>query len=62
MSVGHALGRLLDVLGMADVTPHDLRRTMASELSRPGVPEPINGCVLTHAQMSITANTSEPKV
>ncbi len=55
MSLNHALGRLAAQIKLADVTPHDLRRTMASEMGRIGVPEGIIGRCLAHTQSSVTA-------
>ncbi len=55
MSVGHALGRLMKDLKLTDVRPHDLRRTMASEMGRLGVPEDTIGRVLAHAKSGVTA-------
>ena len=55
MSIGHALARLLCELGISNVRPHDLRRTMASNMGRIGVPEQIIGRCLAHKQSGITA-------
>jgi integrase len=38
-SIGHSLDNLTANLGIEDAHPHDLRRTLASELGRMGVPE-----------------------
>ena len=55
MSVGHALRRLTDELGLENIRPHDLRRTMASEMGRLGVPEETISRVLAHAKQGVTA-------
>ncbi len=55
MSIGHALARLLKDLGIEDIRPHDLRRTVASNMGRIGVPEQIIGRCLAHKQSGITA-------
>ena len=55
MSAGHAFNRLTKSLAIENVRPHDLRRTMASEMGRLGVGEQIIGRVLAHTQSSITS-------
>ena len=55
MSSGHAFTRLTTALGIKNIRLHDLRRTMASEMGRLGVPEQIISRVLAHTQSGITA-------
>jgi integrase len=49
-AVGHALRRALPQLGLADApaTAHDLRRTVASNLARMGIPEAVIAHLLNH--------------
>ena len=54
-SVGHGLTRLLKVLKIENVRPHDLRRTMASTMGKLGIAEGTISRVLAHTQSSITA-------
>ena len=55
MSVGHAFVRLTKSLGIINVRPHDLRRTVASEMGRLGIGEQIISRVLAHTQTGITS-------
>jgi integrase len=54
-SVQRALTRLLKTLDIENVRPHDLRRTMASEMGRMGVPEETISRALAHARTGVTA-------
>ena len=51
----HAMRKALPVLGLADVTPHDLRRTAASHMTALGVPRLIVAKILNHVDRSVTA-------
>ncbi|HRX61376.1 MAG TPA: tyrosine-type recombinase/integrase [Candidatus Competibacter sp.] len=51
----HALRRALPALGLADVTPHDLRRTAASHMTALGVPRLVVSKILNHAERGVTA-------
>jgi integrase len=55
LSVGKALDRINAVLGIDGAKVHDLRRTMASEMGRLGVPEETISRVLAHAKAGVTA-------
>ena len=55
MSIGHAFVRLTKSLRILNVRPHDLRRTVASEMGRLGIGEQIIGRVLAHTQTGITS-------
>jgi integrase len=50
-SLGHAFRRALGELGLAEnpATPHDLRRTVASQMAAMGIGENIVARVLNHA-------------
>ena len=54
-SVDHALRSNLDLIGIADLTPHDLRRTAASYMTSIGIPRLTVSKILNHADSSVTA-------
>ncbi|MFZ1640513.1 MAG: tyrosine-type recombinase/integrase [Candidatus Contendobacter sp.] len=51
----HAMRKALPVLGLADVTPHDLRRTAASHMTALGIPRLVVSKILNHAERGVTA-------
>lgn len=51
----HALKNALSFLGMADVVPHDLRRTAASHMTALGIPRLTVSKILNHVEHSVTA-------
>lgn len=51
----HAMRKALPVLGLADVTPHDLRRTAASHMTALGIPRLVVAKILNHTDRSVTA-------
>jgi integrase len=54
-TVDHALQRNRAVLGLADLTPRDLRRTAASHMTGMGISRLVIGKILNHAESGITA-------
>jgi integrase len=54
-SVDNAMREHDEVLGLNDVTPHDLRRTAASHMASLGIPRLVVGKILNHAETSVTA-------
>lgn len=54
-AISHALRRTAGDMGLADVTPHDLRRSGASHMASVGVPRLVIGKVLNHVEAGITA-------
>ncbi len=54
-SVSQAVVELVDQLGMAKWTPHDLRRTAATLLRRHGVPAITSRALLAHIEGDVTA-------
>ena len=46
------MARLVTELKIATVSPHDLRRTVGTELARMGLPVHIRSLVLNHSPMS----------
>jgi integrase len=48
-SISRAVARNLDQLGVAEFTPHDLRRTVASAMAALGIDRVVVGKVLNHA-------------
>ena len=47
-AVARAVKRSLEALGLGDVTPHDLRRTCATEMAKLGIPRLVVDKVLNH--------------
>ncbi|MDS4020590.1 MAG: tyrosine-type recombinase/integrase [Candidatus Competibacter sp.] len=54
-SPDHALKKALPALGLADVVPHDLRRTAASHMTGLGIPRLVVSKILNHAERGVTA-------
>ena len=54
-AVNHALNASQDVLGVDNVTTHDLRRSAASHMTALGIPRLVVGKVLNHSDRSVTA-------
>ncbi|MGE3847757.1 MAG: tyrosine-type recombinase/integrase [Gammaproteobacteria bacterium] len=54
-SVDNAMREHAKVLGVTDVTPHDLRRTAASHMASMGIPRLVLSKILNHADGSVTA-------
>ncbi len=54
-SVDHALRGVRESLGIADITPHDLRRTAASFMTSLGVDRLVVSKILNHVESGITA-------
>jgi integrase len=54
-SVDHALRKNREILGLKDVTPHDLRRTAASHMASMGVNRLVISKILNHVEQSITS-------
>jgi integrase len=54
-SVSYALYRNREVLGLADLMPHDLRRTAASHMTGMGISRLVVAKILNHAERGITA-------
>lgn len=53
-ALGRAMARNRKALGLVDVHPHDLRRTVATQLAAAGTPRVIVARVMNHADKSIT--------
>lgn len=51
-AVTRAMARLITELNMPTVSPHDLRRTVGTELARLGLPVHVRSLVLNHSPMS----------
>lgn len=51
-AITRAMARLVTELKIATVSPHDLRRTVGTELARMGLPVHIRSLVLNHSPMS----------
>jgi integrase len=49
-TVGQAWERVMDALGIADLNPHDCRRTMTTRLTASGIPRELVGRLLAHAE------------
>jgi integrase len=47
--------RNVEALGVADFTPHDLRRTAASHMAGMGIPRLVISKILNHVEPGITA-------
>lgn len=54
-SVDHALRKNRKILGLEDVTPHDLRRTGASHMASLGINRLVISKILNHVDQSVTA-------
>jgi len=54
-SLNQALSRLIEQFGLPHFTPHDLRRTAATQISCMGVDRTTLGHILNHADHSTTA-------
>ena len=54
-AVNHALSGNRDVLGVGNVTTHDLRRSAASHMTALGIPRLVVSKVLNHSDRSVTA-------
>ncbi len=54
-SIDHAVRKNLDVLGIAPFTPHDLRRTAASHMTRMDISRLVVSKILNHAENGVTA-------
>ena len=52
MAVTRAMARLVDELKIPKVSPHDLRRTVGTELARLGLPLHVCSLVLNHSPQS----------
>jgi integrase len=53
--ISRALMKNLDVLGISDFTPHDLRRTAASQMTAMGISRLVVSKILNHVESGITA-------
>ena len=53
--ISRALMKNLDVLGISDFTPHDLRRTAASQMTAMGISRLVVAKTLNHVESGITA-------
>jgi integrase len=51
-AVTRAMARLVDELGISWVSPHDLRRTVGTQLAKLGMPTHVRSLVLNHSPMS----------
>ncbi len=54
-SVNHALTKALPIIGLENITPHDLRRTAASGMTSLGIPRLVVGKLLNHVESGVTA-------
>lgn len=52
MAITRAMARLVKELGIATVSPHDLRRTVGTEMAKLGMPTHIRALVLNHSPQS----------
>jgi integrase len=52
LAVTRAMNRLVGELGITRVSPHDLRRTVGTEMARLGLPVHVRSLVLNHSPMS----------
>jgi len=55
LSITHAMRNNLPRIGLENATPHDLRRTAASNMTEIGIPRLVVSKVLGHSDGSITA-------
>ena len=53
-AINHRLTTNLDVIGVANLRPHDLRRTGASQITAMGIPRLVVSKILNHADREIT--------
>lgn len=51
----HAMRKALPAMELADVTPHDLRRTAASHMTALGIPRLVVSKILNHVERGVTA-------
>ena len=54
-STNHALKRNIKILNIVPFTPHDLRRTAASQMTSMGIPRLVVSKILNHAESGVTA-------
>jgi integrase len=54
-AVDHAFRKNLPVFGLVNVTPHDLRRTAASQMTGMSINRLVVGKILNHAEQGVTA-------
>ena len=54
-AVSHAMRNNRERLGIGDATPHDLRRTAASQMTALGVSRLVVGKILNHSEREVTA-------
>jgi integrase len=54
-AISQAMRKNRDALGIAHATPHDLRRTAASQMTGAGVPRLVVSKILNHAEPGVTA-------
>jgi integrase len=54
-SLSHAVRNNIDVLGVEPFTPHDLRRTAASQMAGMGISRLVVARILNHAESGVTA-------
>ena len=54
-AIGHAVRRNLDIFGVGQFTPHDLRRTAASHMAAIGISRLVVSKILNHVERGVTA-------
>jgi integrase len=54
-SIDHALHKALSGMGLANITPHDLRRTAASNMTALGINRLVVSKILNHVEKGVTA-------
>ena len=54
-AIGHAVRRNLDTLGVGQFTPHDLRRTAASQMTAMGISRLVVSKILNHVERGVIA-------
>ncbi len=54
-AVSHAVRRNLNILGIGQFTPHDLRRTAASQMTAMGISRLVVSKILNHVERGVTA-------
>lgn len=54
-SLSHAMRNNIDMLGVEPFTPHDLRRTAASQMAGMGISRLVIARILNHAESGVTA-------
>ncbi len=52
MAVTRAMARLVAEMKISKVSPHDLRRTVGTEMARLGIPSHVRSLVLNHSPRS----------